>query len=735
MITEPEEAVKLILCAERHRVLDPGERDGYFRAASIISRTGEEAGDTLRAKALAKELLSARPKYDEARFEQDWASIQSKPASLRTGAPALINELKKRGIKWVSEVFNAGELDEKRFDEMYDPTWKVGDAEAHPYFKQKGLAFPDFCPCGVDKDGTAHFMGVTLDGDHAFIQAISPSGDKRLRTKMKEGGFIGPIPEKEEWIIVCEGIADNAAIRQAFLEAGDTRIQEGKVGVLSAMSVQRLLGVVTALRAKLPAARITVAVDDDKAGRDAAAKVATAAQGVDFALPPAGKDFDDARREAGARQALDALEAASFDPLAQLPRGEEEGSSREPESARKAPSKRPGRRANATQQEHTAGVLELMAQGQMDIWQDDYPGAVFIKLAEEEAVPLDGVRLTRATRLLEEFGLKAVKRDRVRFAIEDIAESRRLNSLTRRIQELPRPGRYIDPGELFLYVGAEDNEYTRALGRTVLFGAIDRGLNPGAMFEFIPILLGPQGEGKTRFIRALPLLPSDHGELNFHAQEDNRTRLSRGKHIMECAEMNGFSAREVEELKAYVSRREDELVKKYQEEATKYPRQFIVIGTTNERHILPEARNRRFPVLEVGAFAQDAFLRDKADIWASAKDFYEQEKNKPWSERSERLVEELFKEREEEYRMGDPWKDVIQAWAANNSNDAWTFLPIEYIAKKALDIEVKQLDNRAQKRIVRALAELGAEKKKVRWPKASGREGTYPGWRLGLAGR
>ena len=54
------------------------------------------------------------------------------------------------------------------------------------------------------------------------------------------------------------------------------------------------------------------------------------------------------------------------------------------------------------------------------------------------------------------------------------------------------------------YFGTADNSYTRAVSRKSLVAAIARVYQPGTKFDSVPILNGPQGIGKSTFMRNWP---------------------------------------------------------------------------------------------------------------------------------------------------------------------------------------------------------------------------------------
>lgn len=153
------------------------------------------------------------------------------------------------------------------------------------------------------------------------------------------------------------------------------------------------------------------------------------------------------------------------------------------------------------------------------------------------------------------------------------------------------------------YLGAERSEYTTAVTKLLLYGAIQRVMNPGCKFDYCIILAdSKQGTGKSSMCRFLALKDEWYtdsvGNLN-----DSKSvfELMRGKWVIELGEMLAVRrAQDVETIKAFISRQSQDYRQPYGTFAENHPRQCIFIGTSNKPQFLPEDKtgNRRFlPVI------------------------------------------------------------------------------------------------------------------------------------------
>ena len=137
------------------------------------------------------------------------------------------------------------------------------------------------------------------------------------------------------------------------------------------------------------------------------------------------------------------------------------------------------------------------------------------------------------------------------------------------------------------YCGAEDSEFVRAVGRIVLLAAARRVRRPGCKFDEMLVLEGAQGIGKSQVLNALAVKEewfSD--EVPLAGDGKLAIEALNGRWIAEAAELKGMKNKEVEHLKAFLSRTHDRGRLAYDRITSEVPRQFIIVGTTNSEHYL-----------------------------------------------------------------------------------------------------------------------------------------------------
>jgi len=173
---------------------------------------------------------------------------------------------------------------------------------------------------------------------------------------------------------------------------------------------------------------------------------------------------------------------------------------------------------------------------------------------------------------------------------------------------------------LVRYCGVEDSEYVRAVSRIVLMAAVRRVRQPGVKFDEMLVLEGAQGLGKSQVLKALAVKEEWFtDEVPLAGDGKEVIEALRGRWIAEAAELKGMRAKEVEHLKAFLSRTHDRARLAYGRLTTEVARSFVMIGTTNSEHYLVDSTgNRRFWPVKATAVDLDGLVAARDQLWAEA---------------------------------------------------------------------------------------------------------------------
>ena len=146
------------------------------------------------------------------------------------------------------------------------------------------------------------------------------------------------------------------------------------------------------------------------------------------------------------------------------------------------------------------------------------------------------------------------------------------------------------------YLGAEDNPYIRAVSRKTLCAAYRRIYQPGVKFDYMPVLNGAQGIGKSTFISNLGMeWFSDSLSLSDMNDKTAAEKLQ-GYWILEIGELAGMKKADLDKVKAFISRVDDKYRASFGRRVTPHPRQCVFFGTTNSEngYLRDITGNRRF---------------------------------------------------------------------------------------------------------------------------------------------
>jgi hypothetical protein len=307
-----------------------------------------------------------------------------------------------------------------------------------------------------------------------------------------------------------------------------------------------------------------------------------------------------------------------------------------------------------------------------------------------------------------------IGRELMRDALHEAADAQRFDSAQLWLDSLPAHDG-VPRVDSFLSdrFSVPDTPYARAVSRYVWTALAGRVMEPGCKVDMVPVLVGPQGAGKSTAVLAMAPHHDFFVEINMHAKDDDLARSMRGKVVGELCELRGFAGRNAEDLKAWVTRRFEEWTPKYRERATKFARRLLLIGTTNDPVFLSdESGSRRWLPVDVGDIDVPSIERDRDQLWAEARDLFGLV-GVDWSD-----AERLALHEHDRFTVQDSWVDIVATWLDTPSLDgskpsAAGFLRTADVGREALGMNPQGMRKTEEMRIGKTLRVLGYERRKV----------------------
>ena len=207
-----------------------------------------------------------------------------------------------------------------------------------------------------------------------------------------------------------------------------------------------------------------------------------------------------------------------------------------------------------------------------------------------------------------------------------VSSQNRINDVKQYLQSLKWDGVKRVDRLLVDYLGAEDNAYSHAVIRKLLCAAVARAVKGGVKFDYMPILTGPQGIGKSTFLSILGKEWFSDSLTTFEGKE--AAELIQGTWINEVGELTAFTKQETQTIKQFLSKTDDIYRAAYGRRTEKYPRRCVFCGTSNDSEFLKDSTgNRRFWPVDVGEHpAVKSVWKDLPgevdQIWAEAYMLY-----------------------------------------------------------------------------------------------------------------
>ena len=362
--------------------------------------------------------------------------------------------------------------------------------------------------------------------------------------------------------------------------------------------------------------------------------------------------------------------------------------------------KRSGSDAAKEREDDVKKVKEILT----NLRKNELTGAIEYDDANGKTIELEGNDLDlMTTKLACEHGV-FIPEARIKAAIQYAAGKNRYCPIRRYLDSCSAhaiPHKDWDRiGEVFL--GNKNHLATLAMQR-MMIGAVARAYNPGCSMSWLPILVGPQGVGKSMFSRSLvpeKLFAEVSTPLETLMKEQYRLHVA---WLLELPEIDHFfQSRNIENFKNLITTRCDEVRRPYASLPERLLRRFVMIGTTNRNQFLVDSTgNRRFVPLEIGSgflIPWKQINEERDSLWASAVQAYRNGNSYEFNSGEIAQIAEYI----QEFGDPDPWMEKISHYVSLKEE-----VTAAEVLTKALDLDPRQQGRREARRVADVLQTLG----------------------------
>ena len=314
-------------------------------------------------------------------------------------------------------------------------------------------------------------------------------------------------------------------------------------------------------------------------------------------------------------------------------------------------------------------------------------------------------------------GFKELDYSKLKLAVFHVAMTNAFDSAQLWLSSLVWDGKERIEGFLRDYMGTEDNDYTRSVSRYMWTALAGRVMTPGVKADMVPIYIGKQGVGKSTAVSALSPSIEYFGDVSLADKDAEIGRKIRGKVVIELPELKGLKGKDMEHIKALITRTAEDNRKLYKEYYQKYNRRNVFFGTTNEDEFLSDdTGHRRWLPIEVGIVRDvdvGAIVMDCAQLWAEAREVYLA------GGVEYAVAERLGRDVHDNYVLTDPWQTLLEEWLVTpRAIDGYVpekdgVILADFITG-VLKIEDKNISRREQMRVSSILKRLGYVSKACR---------------------
>jgi putative DNA primase/helicase len=291
-------------------------------------------------------------------------------------------------------------------------------------------------------------------------------------------------------------------------------------------------------------------------------------------------------------------------------------------------------------------------------------------------------------------------REIVNACVPVIAKRKTVHPVREYLQSSPHDGTKRLDNWLHTYLGAEDTEYTRKVGRKWMIQAVRRVMEPGSPAKYILTLEGPQDIGKSAALRILGGQWFLESKIDIGSKEGSM--ILQGSWIAELAEGEILSRSSAESLKQFIGNRFDKFVPKYSNVEVERLRQTVFAMTVNPggdgAYLSDATGNVRFWTVPMTQCRFEALEADRNQLWAEAFAAWKAGESCDPAEEDR----ELFAVEVQERVQVDPWEAAIARGLVGVTETS-----ISYVLREVLKVSDKAQERKDAARLGRELSKLG----------------------------
>lgn len=365
----------------------------------------------------------------------------------------------------------------------------------------------------------------------------------------------------------------------------------------------------------------------------------------------------------------------------------------------------------------TANVMKLMEEHPSfpKVWRNLDDNRIYV--GEVQAQP-DLTEMEIANYFQYNLGFEKVTHRIIYSCIQALAKKNRKSPFLDWVKGLSWDGTERLAQWITNYWGVSLTPYLSEVATKWLVGACARMDRPGTKVDWMMIVVGPQGVGKTSMPSVLfkgnsATLYGDYNDKDLHMKIHSALAIG-------FDELDSFGKRETSFLKAMVTTSQDHFRPPYGASVEVFDRRCTLYGCGNRHEFLQADPSgyRRYAIVEVKQKLDFQGLEESVDqLWAEAWHIYSKGNTEYWevtgaSAEAQKYV--VPSDVEEEV------KDYIEKLKANATNCRQGFAFLKY------SLMLRSLQVRANPREVAAiLRNLGGEKRKCRGPQAGSSVGDW----------